>query len=132
MKNLLTEPRTVYPERFSFRLNGEIKSLTGKRKLGEFSTIKPALQQMLKELPLSRKAKATTRNKKSMNQEANIKVRNHPYTNLSKLEIMRRVQMQDVGNAFEIKIPATENNLVYIEVATANPHSNYKPKIYNT
>ena len=44
---------------------------------------------------------------------------------------MRRVQMQGVGNAFEIKIPATENNLVYIEVAIAKPHSNCKPKIYN-
>ena len=44
---------------------------------------------------------------------------------------MRRVQMQGVGNAFEIKIPATENNLVYIEVAIAKPHSNHKPKIYN-
>ena len=44
---------------------------------------------------------------------------------------MRRVQMQGVGNAFEIKIPATENNLVYTEVAIAKPHSNCKPKIYN-
>ena len=37
-----------------------------------------------------------------------IKVRNHPHTNMiSKPAIMRRVQIQDVRNAFEIKRPAT-------------------------
>ena len=34
------------------------------------------------------------------------KVGNHPHTNRSRPAIMRRVQMQDVGNAFEIKMPA--------------------------
>ena len=47
-KNLL--PRLLYAARISFRFNGEIKTFTDKKKLREFSTTKPALQQMLKEL----------------------------------------------------------------------------------
>ena len=47
-KNL--QPRLLYPARISFRYEGEIKSFTDKQKLREFSTIKPALQQMLKDL----------------------------------------------------------------------------------
>ena len=47
-KNL--QPRLLCPIRISFRFNGEIKSFTDKQKLREFSTTKPALQQMLKEL----------------------------------------------------------------------------------
>ena len=47
-KNL--QPRLLYPARISFRFNREIKIFTDKQKLREFSTIKPALQQMLKEL----------------------------------------------------------------------------------
>ena len=46
--NLL--PRLLYPARISFKYEGEIKSFTDKQKLGEFSTTKPALQQMLKDL----------------------------------------------------------------------------------
>ena len=34
----------------SFRIDGEIKSFSDKQKLREFSTTKPALQQMLKGL----------------------------------------------------------------------------------
>ena len=37
-------------KRISFRYDGEIITFTGKQKLREFSTTKPALQQMLKEL----------------------------------------------------------------------------------
>ena len=48
-KNL--QPRLLYPARISLRFSGEIKSFTDKQKLREFSTIKPALQQMLKEFP---------------------------------------------------------------------------------
>ena len=47
-KNL--QPRLLYPARISFRFDGEIKTFTYKQKLREFSTTKPALQQMLKEL----------------------------------------------------------------------------------
>ena len=47
-KNL--QQRLLYPARISFRFDGEIKTFTDKQKLREFSTTKPALQQMLKEL----------------------------------------------------------------------------------
>ena len=47
-KNL--QPRLLYPARISFRFDREIKTFTQKKKLREFSTTKPALQQMLKEL----------------------------------------------------------------------------------
>ena len=50
MKGGNLQPRILYPARLSFRFDGEIKSLTDKQKLREFSTTKPALQQMLKEL----------------------------------------------------------------------------------
>ena len=44
------QPRLLYTARISFRFEGEIKTFTDKQKLREFSTTKPALQQMLKEL----------------------------------------------------------------------------------
>ena len=46
-KNL--QPRTLYTARLSFIFDREIKSFTYKQKLKEFSTMKAALQQMLKE-----------------------------------------------------------------------------------
>ena len=50
MKGNNLQPRLLYPARISFRFDAEIKSFTVKQKLREFSTTKPALQQMLKEL----------------------------------------------------------------------------------
>ena len=50
MKGKKLQPKLFYPARISFRFEGEIKSLTDKRKLREFSTSKPALQQMIKDL----------------------------------------------------------------------------------
>ena len=50
MKGKNLQPTLLYQARISFRFNGEIKSFTDKQKLREFSTTKPALQQMLKEL----------------------------------------------------------------------------------
>ena len=50
MKGKKLQPRLLYPARISFRFDGEIKSFTDKQKLREFSSTKPALQQMLKEL----------------------------------------------------------------------------------
>ena len=47
-KNL--QPRLLYPARISFKIDGEIKSFSDQQKLREFSTTKPALQQMLKGL----------------------------------------------------------------------------------
>ena len=50
MKGKKLRPRLLYQARISFRFDGEIKSFTEKQKLREFSTTKPAVQQMLKEL----------------------------------------------------------------------------------
>ena len=50
MKGKHLQPRLLCPERISFRFDGEIKTFTDKQKLREFSTTKPALQQMLKEI----------------------------------------------------------------------------------
>ena len=50
MKEENLKPRLLYPARISFKYEGEIKSFTQKQKLIEFSTIKPALQQILKDL----------------------------------------------------------------------------------
>ena len=44
-KNL--QPRLLYLAKISFKIDGEIKSFSDKQKLREFSTTKPALQQML-------------------------------------------------------------------------------------
>ena len=50
MKGMSLQPRLLYPVRISFRFDGDIKTFTDKQKLREFSTTKPALKQMLKEL----------------------------------------------------------------------------------
>ena len=49
MKENNLQPRLLYPAKISFRYE-EFKSFTDKQKLREFSTTKPALQQMLKDL----------------------------------------------------------------------------------
>ena len=51
MKEENVQPRLLYPARISFKHEGEIKGFTDKQKLREFGTTKPALQQMLRELP---------------------------------------------------------------------------------
>ena len=48
MKEKNLQPRLIYPARISFRFEGEIKNFTNKKKLREFSTTKPASQQMLR------------------------------------------------------------------------------------
>ena len=50
MKENYLQPRLLYPARISFKYEGETKSFTDEQKLREFSTTKPALQQMLKDL----------------------------------------------------------------------------------
>ena len=50
LKGKSLQPRLLYQARISFKIDGEIKSFPDKQKLREFSTIKPALQQMLKGL----------------------------------------------------------------------------------
>ena len=49
MKEKSLQPRLLYPARISFKYEGEIKSFTDEQKLREFSTTKPALQQMLED-----------------------------------------------------------------------------------
>ncbi|KAK1339272.1 hypothetical protein QTO34_019952 [Cnephaeus nilssonii] len=43
------QPRLLYPAKLSFRIEGQIKSFTEKKKLKEFITTKPVLYEMLKE-----------------------------------------------------------------------------------
>ena len=50
MKENSLQPRLLYQARISFKYEGEIKSFTDKQKLREFSTTKPALQQILKDI----------------------------------------------------------------------------------
>ena len=48
-KNL--QPRILYPERLSFRIEGEIKNFSNKQKLKEYSNTKTILKEILKVLP---------------------------------------------------------------------------------
>ena len=50
MKRRNLELRTLYPAKLSFRFDGKIKSFSDKQKPREFSTSKPAIHQLLKEL----------------------------------------------------------------------------------
>ena len=50
MKENNLQLRLLYPARISFKYEGEIKRFTDKQKLREFTTTKPALQQMLKDI----------------------------------------------------------------------------------
>ena len=50
MKGKNLQPRLLCPARISFRFDGEIKTFRDKQTLREYSTTKPALQKMLKEL----------------------------------------------------------------------------------
>ena len=50
LKGKNIQPRLLYPARISFKIDGEIKSFSDMQKLREFSTTKPALQQILKGL----------------------------------------------------------------------------------
>ena len=47
MKGKNRQPSLLYPAKITFRFDGEIETFTDKQKLREFSTTKPALQQML-------------------------------------------------------------------------------------
>ena len=50
MKEKNLQPRLLYSARISFKYEGEIKGFSDKQKLKEFSTTKPALQQILKDI----------------------------------------------------------------------------------
>ena len=65
LKSLPTraKSRILYPVRLSFRFDMEIKRFKDKQKVREFSTSRPALQQMLKELLWVGKRQATLKKK---------------------------------------------------------------------
>ena len=44
------QPRLLYPRRPSIKIEGQIRSFPGKRSLEEYTSTKPALQQMLRGL----------------------------------------------------------------------------------
>ena len=48
MKSKDLQPRLLYTAKLSFRIEGQIKSFPDKKKLKEFITTKPVLQEMLK------------------------------------------------------------------------------------
>ena len=50
MKEKNLQLKLLYPARISFKYEGEIKNFTDNQKLREFSTTKPAFQQILKDL----------------------------------------------------------------------------------
>ena len=50
-----------------------------------------------------------------------VKMGNHSYTNTTSKAVIRRVQMQDTGKAFEIRSATLLNNVVYIKTAMSKP-----------
>ena len=44
------QPRTLYPARLPFRIEGQIKDFPNKQKLKEFITTKPLLKEILKDI----------------------------------------------------------------------------------
>ena len=50
MKSKGLQPRLLYPARLSIKMKGKIRSFPDKRKLKEYTSTKPVLQDMLKGL----------------------------------------------------------------------------------
>ena len=50
MKTRGLQPRLLYPARLSFKMEGQIRRFPDKRSLKEYTSSKPALQEMLKGL----------------------------------------------------------------------------------
>ena len=68
--------KITYPASISFKTDGEI-SFSDKQKLREFSTTKPALQQMLKGLIQSRNTKEEMRSTKSTPNNLKMAIRKY-------------------------------------------------------
>ena len=49
--------KNTYPARLSVKMEGQIKSFPGKRSLKEYTSIKPALQEMIRDCFKERKEK---------------------------------------------------------------------------
>ena len=71
LKGKSLQPRLLYLARISFKTDKEIKSFSDKQKLREFTTTKPALQQMLKGLIQSRYKRRKRSTKSNPNQLRN-------------------------------------------------------------
>ena len=67
MKSRDLQPRLLYPEKLSFRIEGQIKSFPDKKKLKEFIITKPLLYEMLRDL--FKKKKIKTMNIKMTNSQ---------------------------------------------------------------
>ena len=50
MRNRGLQPRLLYPARLSIKIEGQIRTFLDKRSLKEYTSTKPALEEMLKEL----------------------------------------------------------------------------------
>ena len=79
MKENNLQARLLYPARISFKYEGEVKSFTDKQKLREFSTIKPSLQRILKDLfqTGNRKGLQTQTQNNKVNGNGIILINNH-------------------------------------------------------
>ena len=91
MTNTLTQIKNTfefYPARLSFKFNREIKSFIDNQKLREFSTTKPVLQQMPKELLKVEKKRPQLETRKLQTGKLlytskgiyTVKAGNHPHT----------------------------------------------------
>ena len=47
------QPRLLYPPRLSIKIEGQMRSFPDKRRLKEYTSSKPALQDMLKQFALT-------------------------------------------------------------------------------
>ena len=55
------QPRLLYPTRLSIKMEGQIRSFPEKRSLKEYTSTKPALQELLKGLLEGKERKETDR-----------------------------------------------------------------------
>lgn len=88
----LPQPRILYPAMLSFRFDGEIKAL--QKNKSKKSTYHPPLQEMLKELLLSKKEKTITRNTKAMKGKISSVKADSRSRNSSSQKASRKVKTQ--------------------------------------
>ena len=61
------QPRLLYPARLSIKIEGQIKGFPDKRSLKEYTSTKPALQEMLKGLLRGKEGKERERETQEQN-----------------------------------------------------------------
>ena len=57
------QPRLLYPARLSIKIEGQIKSFPDKRRLKEYTSTKPAMEEMLNGLLQGKEGKEREREK---------------------------------------------------------------------